>query len=111
MENRLARWFSMYFPEYHKVYGKADAISGLMVLRAAPLPEDIVKLGAEGVNRIWREAKLRAVGMKRATSLVEAAAARRDREYDRKVNGRDSGSEETSGDQRDWNKDCIRISG
>lgn len=73
VKNRLARWFSIYFPEYHEVYGKADAISGLMVLRAAPLPEDIVKLGVEGVNRIWREAKLRAVGMKRATSLVEAA--------------------------------------
>lgn len=73
VKNRLARWFSMYFPEYRKVYGKADAVSGMMVLRAAPLPEDIVELGAEGINQIWRDAKLRAVGMKRATSLVEAA--------------------------------------
>ena len=30
-----------------------------MVLETAPLPEDICKLGVEGVNRIWRDAKLR----------------------------------------------------
>ena len=39
----------------------------------APLPKDVVMLGAEGVNRLWREKKLRAVGMKRAQTLVEAA--------------------------------------
>lgn len=73
IKNRLARWFSMYFPEYREVYGKTDAVSGLMVLKAAPLPQDIIELGIEGVNQIWRKAKLRAVGIKRATSLVEAA--------------------------------------
>ena len=44
-----------------------------MVLKAAPLPEDIIKLGAEGVNQIWRNAKLRGAGMKRAKTLVSAA--------------------------------------
>ena len=44
-----------------------------MVLQAAPLPEDIQKLGAEGVNRIWRDAKLRGAGMKRAKTLASAA--------------------------------------
>ena len=44
-----------------------------MILKSAPLPEDIVKLGAEGVNRIWRDAKLRGAGMKRTKTLVEAA--------------------------------------
>ena len=72
-KNRLARWFSIYFPEYSKVYGKKDAVSGMMILKAAPLPEDIIELGIDGINRIWRDAKLRAVGIKRATSLVEAA--------------------------------------
>ena len=43
------------------------------MLKEAPLPEDIIKLGAEGVNRIWRNAKLRGVGMKRARNLVSAA--------------------------------------
>lgn len=73
LKNRIARWFSIYFPNYKDVYGNVGAISGLMILRVAPLPEDIVKLGADGVNRIWRDAKLRGVGIKRARTLVEAA--------------------------------------
>lgn len=73
IKNRIARWFSIYFPEYKDVYGKLDAVSGMMVLREAPLPEDIVALGAEGINQIWRNAKLRAVGLKRAKTLVDKA--------------------------------------
>ncbi|OKZ73071.1 MAG: IS110 family transposase [Clostridiales bacterium 41_12_two_minus] len=72
-KNRLARWFSIYFPEYKEVYRDIKAVSGRMVLQMAPLPEDIRKLGVEGVNRIWREAKLRGAGMKRAKTLVTAA--------------------------------------
>ena len=72
-KNRLARWFSIYFPEYKEVYRDIKAVSGRMVLQMAPLPEDIRKLGVEGVNRIWREAKLRGTGMKRAKTLVTAA--------------------------------------
>ena len=72
-KNRLARWFSIYFPEYKDVYRDIKAVSGRMVLQMAPLPEDIRKLGVEGVNRIWREAKLRGAGMKRAKTLVTAA--------------------------------------
>ena len=72
-KNRIARWFSIYFPEYRDVYRDLKAVSGRMVLQAAPLPEDICKLGVEGVNRIWREAKLRGAGMKRAKTLVTAA--------------------------------------
>lgn len=42
-------------------------------MKEAPLPEDILTLGVEGVNQIWRDAKIRAVGKKRAQTLVEAA--------------------------------------
>ena len=72
-KNRIARWFSIYFPEYKDVYRDLKAVSGRMVLETAPLPEDICKLGVEGVNRIWRGAKLRGAGMKRAKTLVSAA--------------------------------------
>lgn len=72
-KNRYARWLSIYFPEYRDVYVKLDAISGLMVLRTAPLPEDIVKLGVDGINQIWREEKLKGAGRKRAKTLVNAA--------------------------------------
>lgn len=44
-----------------------------MILKVAPLPKDIVKLGVDGVNQIWRDAKLRAAGLKRAKNLVTAA--------------------------------------
>jgi len=71
--NRIQRWLKIYFPEYLKVYRKFDAQSGLQVLEKAPLPDDIIRLGAEGINKIWRTNKMRAVGMKRAMTLIEAA--------------------------------------
>lgn len=73
VQNRIARWFSIYFPEYKDVYGRSDSVSGLMIIKQAPLPSDIKALGVEGVNQIWRNAKLRAVGIKRAKTLVTAA--------------------------------------
>ena len=73
IQNRINRWFNIYFPEYKTVYGKTDAISGMMILKEAPLPEDILTLGVEGVNQIWRDAKMRAVGKARAKTLIEAA--------------------------------------
>ena len=72
-ENRMIRWFDMHFPEYREVYGKASAITGLLVLMRAPLPSDILALGVDGICRIWREAKVRAAGINRAKKLVEAA--------------------------------------
>ena len=44
-----------------------------MVLKEAPLPQDIVKLGVDGINKIWRDAKIRAAGPKRAKTLLTAA--------------------------------------
>lgn len=73
IKNRLARWFSIYFPEIKDVYKNPDSVSGLMVLKEAPLPQDIVKLGVDGINKIWRDAKLRAAGPKRAKTLLTAA--------------------------------------
>lgn len=71
IQNRIIRWFNIYFPEYKTVYGKPDAISGMMILKQAPLPEDTLTLGVEGVNQIWRDAKIRAVGKKRAQTLMD----------------------------------------
>jgi transposase len=73
IKNRMARWYSIYFPEIKDVYKNLDSVSGMMIIKEAPLPSDIVTLGVEGVNRIWRAAKLRAAGIKRAMTLVKAA--------------------------------------
>lgn len=53
--------------------GNLDAVSGMLVLKTAPLPEDVLALGVDGINKIWRDAKIRAVGKKRAQTLVSAA--------------------------------------
>ncbi|KLU64372.1 transposase IS116/IS110/IS902 family protein [Desulfosporosinus acididurans] len=73
IKNRIQRWLKIYFPEHETVFGKFDATSSMLVLQVAPQPRDIKRLGVEGINRIWRDNKLRAVGMKRAKSLYEAA--------------------------------------
>lgn len=73
LKNLIARWFSIYFPNFLDVYSSYTAKSALMVLDVAPLPDDIVKLGEDGINKIWRDAKLRGVGPKKASELVEAA--------------------------------------
>lgn len=72
--NRMARWFDVYFPEYGTVFKDTGALSGLIVLKRAPLPADILELGVKGIREIWREAKLRAAGESRAQKLVDAAA-------------------------------------
>ena len=71
--NRIQRWLKIYFPEYLGVYKNFDSRTGLMVLKEAPLLEDLIKLGSEGIVKIWRSYKVRAVGIKRAQTLVSAA--------------------------------------
>ena len=73
LSNQIQGWLQKYFPEYLECYKDFDTASGMMVLEHAPLPEDIIKLGAGGINELWRNAKLRAAGIKRAKTLVEAA--------------------------------------
>lgn len=73
IKNRIARWFSIYFPEIKDVYKNPDAVSGMMVIKKAPLPCDIKELGVDGVNQVWRDAKLKGAGLKRARTLVSAA--------------------------------------
>ena len=73
LSNQIQGWLQKYFPEYFECYEKWDSTSGLMVLQHAPLPQDIIRIGAGGINEIWRNAKVRAAGMARATTLMEAA--------------------------------------
>ena len=50
VQRRIRYWLRIYFPEYKTECGKSDAISGMIVLKQAPLPEDILSLDVEGVN-------------------------------------------------------------
>ena len=72
-KNQIERWLSIYFPEYKQVFKDFEAESSLIILENACLPVDVVAMGVEGINSLWRAAKLRAVGLKKATRLVETA--------------------------------------
>lgn len=71
--NRLHRDMKMYFPEYKDAFGKVDGAFCLSVLRVAPLPEDLVALGVEGIKKIWHDAKLRGRGYSRADDIYAYA--------------------------------------
>ena len=71
--NRLERWLSIHFPEFNTVFKDVCCSAGLLLLEQAPLPEDVVKLRAEGVNEIWRSAKLRGSGYSKALRIVSVA--------------------------------------
>ena len=73
-KNRLQKWIAVYFPEYKGIYTNIDAKGGIMVLKEAPVPDDIINLGVEGIQKIWRDAKLRGNGLKKAMKIVNAAA-------------------------------------
>lgn len=73
IQNRISRWFNIYLPEYKTVYENPDAKSGMLILKTAPLQEDILTLGIDGMNQIGRDAKLRAIGKMSAKTLIEAA--------------------------------------
>lgn len=73
IKNRIAKWISVYFPEYKEVYNDIYAAGGMLVLKEVSLPADILKLGTNGITKIWRDVKLRASGIKRAQKIVDAA--------------------------------------
>jgi transposase len=72
-KNQIQRWLKIYFPEHRNVFSKFTCIGSMAILREAPLPCDLTDLGADGINAIWRQRKLRAVGKKRAARLYAAA--------------------------------------
>lgn len=72
-KNRLQKWLTVYFPEYKGIYSCIDAKGGLLVLKQASTPEEIINLGTEGIIKIWRDAKLRGNGLKKATLILNAA--------------------------------------
>ena len=73
-KNLYARWISIHFPELKNVYSDIEqSMSARLILTKAPLPEDVIKLGIDGINEIWRRNKIRSIGLKQARKLYEAA--------------------------------------
>ncbi len=71
--NCLHREMKIYFPEYKDAFGKTDGLFCLEILRTAPFPEDLLKLGEDGIRQIWHEAKLRGRGYSRAGEIIKCA--------------------------------------
>ncbi len=72
-KNRIYKWISVYFPEYKGIYTHIDAKGGILLLKNAPTPEDIIKIGVEGIIKIWKDAKLRGNGHKKAITIFNRA--------------------------------------
>lgn len=75
IRNRVKRWISIYFPEFNQMFGDWEGKAALMVLKEFPTPARVLELGIGGIVTTWRKEISRAVGVKRAKRLVEAAKA------------------------------------
>lgn len=73
IQGRIHNWIDRYFPEFLEVFKDWEGKAALMTLREFPLPEEIASKGAETILLCWKQEVKRAVGIKRATKLVEAA--------------------------------------
>ena len=71
--NRLCQEMDKYFPEYRRIYKEVDKTFSLVVLAKAPLPEDIVRIGENGVRALWHSEKLRGGGYSKAAELLQKA--------------------------------------
>jgi transposase len=73
IRNRVKRWISIYFPEFNTVFSDWEGKAALIALKEFPTPGKVLEKGIDGIVASWRKEISRAVGVKRAGQLVEAA--------------------------------------
>jgi transposase len=73
IKNRVIQWLDKYFPEFFDVFGDWEGMAALITLREFPTPEKIIATGIDNIVSTWKKEISRAVGVKRATRLMEAA--------------------------------------
>ena len=69
----MQKWIAVYFPEHKGIYTHIGTKGGLLVLKEAAIPEEIVKFGVDGILQIWKDAKLRGNEHKKAMPIVNTA--------------------------------------
>lgn len=74
VQRRIQNWLDRFFPEFNNVFKDWEGKAALITLTEFPLPQDIVALGATAILERWKKDVQRAVGLKRAEKLVEAAS-------------------------------------
>ncbi len=71
--NRLHREIKIYFPEYKDAFGNINGAFALALLKEAPHPTDLLKIGEEGIRDIWKKNRLRGCGYNRAAKIIQMA--------------------------------------
>lgn len=74
VQRRIQNWLDRFFPEFNNVFKSWEGKAALITLTEFPLPQEIVALGATAILGRWKQDVQRAVGIKRAERLVEAAS-------------------------------------
>lgn len=73
IKNQINRWLKIYFPEFLRVFADWEGVAAQVALHEFATPKQVIEKGVEGIVSRWKQDKIRAVGKKRAQSLVEAA--------------------------------------
>lgn len=73
VQRRIQNWLDRFFPEYRQVFKDWEGKASLITLRDFPTPKEIISQGAFTILKRWKQDVRRAVGIKRAEQLVQAA--------------------------------------
>lgn len=73
IKNKVDHWLDKYFPEFNDVFADWKGKAALISLTEFSTPEEVLSTGVQQIVEIWKKEVKRAVGIKRAVRLVEAA--------------------------------------
>lgn len=73
VKNQVHNWLDRYFPEFLTVFKKWEGKASLLSLKNFPLPQDVLAAGVTGIVTQWKIQAKKAVGIKRASLLVDKA--------------------------------------
>ncbi len=75
IKNKVQRWLDTYFPEFLEVFSSWEGKAAIITLERIGLPNKIAAMTTNDIVTIWREDVKRAVGVKKAQMLIEAASS------------------------------------
>lgn len=70
VKGRIHNWLDRFFPEYIQVFKDWEGKASLLTLKKFPLPQDVADMSADEIVSVWKTEVKRAVGRKRAESLI-----------------------------------------
>ena len=73
VQGRIQNWLDRFFPEFTQVFKDWQGKAAYLTLKQFPLPQDIEVMGVEKIVEAWKKEVKRAVGLKRADHLLQAA--------------------------------------